>query len=342
MMDEHLVTFVQVSDLHIGEIDPTSRSSRLDALDPRHYRLCKFFRGLLGHHYRALEHLSDFYERLKEQEDAQLIVSGDLTSYGHADQFAASQDFLEDGLKYWRGNVCLRVPDWDRYTVPGNHDHWPGRPTVFGRPPAALAQTVHPTSFVTPFQLSGGLCLRLIGINTDSEVRPFGYWRLLAIGSFADQLAEAQQDLAAPVDGEIRVMLLHHSRLYGGRRYMRPLMMCEQSRHLLDQFLAAEDVRVLLCGHVHAPSVRQYAAQSPAGQSVPVLECRCGTTMQRDEAPLQWKKWCKWTFEPNTLLVHRLHRGDGHIVWKTESYLRGNRGFKLHVEYQPPFLVPYS
>src|SRR5258708_7681810 len=119
---ELLKTFVQISDLHIGAIDPDTQNSKVP------WWLPKFpcFEGLRGHSGLSLRRLEKFFFDIRTKENADLIVTGDITSCGNSDEYDTARTFLGGELQPPKGVDCgLRVANWNRCAVPGNHDQWP-------------------------------------------------------------------------------------------------------------------------------------------------------------------------------------------------------------------------
>lgn len=123
-----LATFVHISDLHFGEIDPTTDDAALDAYTEPWLRQLPWFDGYLGHGGDALRHLDSFFAAARRSENAHLIVTGDLTTVGAGHEFSLARQFLTRVSRFASGALLgLGVTDAFDRTVPGNHDHWPGR-----------------------------------------------------------------------------------------------------------------------------------------------------------------------------------------------------------------------
>jgi hypothetical protein len=328
-----LKTYVQISDLHFGDIDPMTFQSAA----PAYWSNSKCFDGLPGHDYVALQRLVKFFRRMKRREDAELIVTGDLTSIGKSDQFDAARDFLGAQLIPPKGTVGLGVADWQAKAIPGNHDYfagavtWTGGP-ILGGPTAGLAQCFPKLPFATaPIPLPPtSVSLRFASIDTDAANSAYGPNRFWARGSFVKQLTDAQAALGPPERDEIRVLLLHHSRAHN-RGYK--LRIDRKSAAALDRFLAQSDIAVLLSGHMHVPWVQNFQLISPSPARVlDLMEARCGTTTQRDTIPLHWFTLLgippNRTLEPNTLMVHRLIAENRAIFWTVQTYTRRIYGFE--------------
>lgn len=335
----HLKTYVQISDLHFGDIDPLT----LDAVAPSYWSNSACFDGLLGHHYVALQRLTKFFQEMQarqqaeKREPAELLITGDLTSTGKVGQFNTADDFLRAKLRPPKGRVGLEVATWQQKAISGNHDYfcgvtnWRGGP-ILGGPTYGLTQYFPNMPFVSPpVPLPPtSAVLRFVGIDTDAGNWPYGRNRLWARGSFVNQLTTAAALLGPPSEHEIRVLLLHHSRAH---QTGYSLKIDKQSRSALDRFLVQSDIPVLLSGHIHVPFIDPITITSTAPPRVmDAMEAHCGTTTQRDVVPLHWfnllgiapnRKW-----PPNSLLVHRLFADRGKIQWEVETYTRTTFKFK--------------
>jgi Calcineurin-like phosphoesterase len=137
-----LLTILHVSDLHIGEVDPASGDALVSPLAARLFSNLTWFDGVLGHHSRGLDDLHRFLIDMRKRDDHPvLVVSGDLTRVGGAIEFDNAADYLSVGLDKSPplGNyVGLGFQSWRASSIPGNHDHWPGKPVVFGGPDPQL------------------------------------------------------------------------------------------------------------------------------------------------------------------------------------------------------------
>lgn len=324
-----LLTILQISDLHIGSIDPVTGDAQVNNLTRQLFANFTCFDGVLGHHARALEDLADFYHNEMPHQDKAflLVVSGDLTRVGDGVEFDAANDYLGATLVLPCGNVGLDQGAWRYHAITGNHDYWVGRPQIWGGPHTRLATYFPAGSFpyLRTLPLSNGMKLQIVGINTDDGVGPHSVKRGRAVGSFQNQLAAAAPLLKQRKEGRIRVLLMHHSYLWNGFF----LSIDSGSRAALDQFLVTHGISVLMTGHTHEPLLRVF---TPLNQRT-VLECRCGTTTQVDQVPFAWRNTLgtfpmrKWP--ANTLLVHRVYDDNGNTVWEVETYYRDKRaGFQ--------------
>src|SRR2546426_567955 len=108
-----LATFVHVSDLHFGDVDPPT----FDAVAPNLWAKCHWFDGLLGHSGRALGSLDAFFnnlrENLREAEPVRLLVTGDVTTVGKEKQFEMADRYLSAYVAPPEGNYWgLAAADW--------------------------------------------------------------------------------------------------------------------------------------------------------------------------------------------------------------------------------------
>src|SRR4051794_36223188 len=90
-----IFNLLHISDLHLshklGGHTVDDRSARLPPLLSRN----KEFDGFLGHHYKALSALHDFYKTLwLQQPKPVLVVTGDLTANGAEAQFDLAHGYL--------------------------------------------------------------------------------------------------------------------------------------------------------------------------------------------------------------------------------------------------------
>jgi predicted phosphodiesterase len=326
---KRLLTLVHVSDLHVGDIDLEDGDAPLDSKPPSWWRFHGLFDGFLGHSHRALVDLAERFAQLSEEENAILVVAGDLTAVGSATQFLLARTYLESAIALEEGNpIGLGYPDAFRAATSGNHDHWPGTRKIVGLPTAGL-RVMFPDSIRVerfPLRTIGDEPLDLVvaAIDSDADVPPNGASRVLARGEFWSQLDELEPQLGRPDPSEIRALVLHHSRMYSQGP---ALVINTTSRKRLDRFIEECGVAVLLTGHVH---VARAGLTSIGPQQL--LEARCGTTTVRDAPPKSWnlsEKEARKRFHPNTLLVHRLLEDEtsGAVRWRTTLEWRKSTGF---------------
>ncbi|MGA2000168.1 MAG: metallophosphoesterase [Terriglobales bacterium] len=332
-----LRTYVHISDLHIGSIDPETRDARASRL----WAKWEHFDGLLGHSYRSLVRLEAFFDRLRNAEDAMLIVSGDLTTVGNPDEFATADAYLGDLLRPPKGMYLgLKYRKWREHRVPGNHDHWPGAPVILGPPTSDFPTRFSGIPDEQILTTAGRNIVRFLRVDTDSDVSPYGAKRVLARGSFVPQLKQLASRLKVPNENEVRILVLHHSYSASGPT----LAMDSRSKAALHDFIVEHDIAVLLCGHIHQPPFVQALKAVHLKQTATFLEARCGTTTQVSTLPYEWTTLTgsrpqrpeHW---PNTLLVHRLYKDGNRLWWETEVHAERPTGFSLIQDLLPDF--PY-
>lgn len=329
-----LGSFIHISDLHLGLMDPATGNAIVPSLVPM-IRF-KFFDGLWGHRARLLKILADFVadQRTKAAAggyECRLLVTGDMTSFSHADQWTSADQFLGRALTLLSGMQWgLRDAYWASRAVSGNHDQWPGHPSPIGTHaagsvPPMLARFRRDLATVDdpPLTLGEDVTVRFIRIDTDRDIGPHSGERLKAWGSFVSQLDDAERHFSHLLDkpGEIRVLLLHHSRQHHSWR----LRMDEVSQKRLDAFLFRHRIHVVLCGHCHKVAISERSIWTLNDPSTPhkVLDAQCGTTTRRDEWPphLHILRVLLGRPEPNTLLVHTIEMADdGRVCWRVHEH----------------------
>lgn len=328
-----LATFVHVSDLHIGVLDPHTGNAMLDPHAEAWTQRFHWFDGYLGHSAIALRHLDRFFHAKRKTEQADILVTGDLTTVGSTTEFSIAKTYLTSRSRLSNGTrLGLDMSDALERAVPGNHDHWPGKhaahsfdPVMLG--PSALqsvfvAPQANPTPRVTYRLVAPDVELALIRVNSDAGVTSrFG--RLFGRGAFEQQLQDPNCAPRPPAPGirQVRVMLLHHSPSCSAIK----LGVTRRTQRALDQFLTKTDTRVLLTGHLHMPGGASHVTQLGSSR----LEARCGSTTQRDFFPSHWQPR-KRTLEKNILLMHRLfEEPNGSLIWEVERYERTTLGFVI-------------
>lgn len=326
-MKVRLATFVHVSDLHFGALDPTTGNAAIDAHTEPWLLRQPWFDGYLGHSGIALRHLDTFFEFMKRTESADILVTGDLSTVGSPAEIALARAYLtkHNSLAPNR-RLGLGIPDALDRAVLGNHDHWPGRRAKHALDPVMLGNGAQlgsvlpkPMPAVSYRMIAPDVELALIRVDTDADVRAVGINRLLGRAAFHSQLASPQAVPRPARSGvrQVRVMLLHHS----PSCTTVTLGMSKGMRRALAQFVATTDTRVLLTGHLHVAG-----GGPPFFRSGSLLEARCGSTTQLDSIPHNWKKRHRPP-EKNVLLVHRIVEERGMLLWEVERFVRGIKGF---------------
>lgn len=258
-----------------------------------------------------------------------LVVSGDITQCGGADQFALAHSFLRSRLHFGRlsaDSAGLRLTNESIACVPGNHDQWGGFDWTLTRPsfpaafdPRILGRHFRPTPWVKEWQSeTSKVKLQLFGLDSNSglngtnarargviSTRQFEEWETL--------LAELNaHNRSTPV---IRAAVLHHnvfSAADWGRRVLDRVAnpawpLDDTSRERLLQICAREDISLLFTGHAHSFEAHEQRYDRLVDNSTSriVRELRCSTTLK--SYPLEFlihrariagnrKQWQYWRF----------------------------------------------
>ncbi|MCC6737897.1 MAG: metallophosphoesterase [Planctomycetia bacterium] len=310
MAAKRLLTLLHISDTHIAEPGCQTGGSRIDPSTLPRWRRGRVWHGVLSHSTPAMMALADFAARLRDNEGSVTVHTGDLTSWGASGQFEAARALLPE---------VLQDPRALDFSIPGNHDHWPGTGGVLGRSSSALGRCFPELPWIRHIPLGRHRLLTLAAIDTDADVPPWSSARAWGRGHFKSQIAALDLLMPAPMPGEIRVLLMHHSPMV--QKYH--LGIVKGSRAALAAFLPKHGIRVILCGHVHHP--RAVVHRSRHGR---ILEARCGSTTQKDCIP-SGATIARHGIPHNTLIVHRIEEDDeGTVTWRSELYRHGLRGFE--------------
>jgi 3',5'-cyclic AMP phosphodiesterase CpdA len=330
-----IATFLHISDLHIGEIDPATGNAKVPpgaAAVVRNWP-GTFADGLLGHQGRSLLELMHFYRDLRKngRTPTEVLVTGDYTRYGAIADFDLAFSYLEDEInvypkvgRYAGLRLRKRPPG-----IPGNHDHWAGNTFPVTKSPSLYWPYPGVTKLpavLKRIRLAPSRELVICGIDSDAAIPSDSVARLLAQGSFQQQLSDLEQILGRNVNRELRVLMIHHS--WKKRGVL--LSMDAGSRSVLERFLQDCDIKVVLTGHTHRQTMTLIG-------STGAHELCCGTTTQIDQVPYSWRNILRhWPGQPgswprNTLMMHRVHEDPvgKRWEWETEVFVRDNRnGFE--------------
>jgi 3',5'-cyclic AMP phosphodiesterase CpdA len=128
MLKERLLTtIVHISDLHFGDLGRQDDAT-LSAAVVDWWRIHPLFNGYLGHQGIALRHLDEFMATMKADGAPILLITGDITANGAESQFDLVSRYLSSTITLSSGEIIgLEMPEVMGRTIPGNHDHWPGR-----------------------------------------------------------------------------------------------------------------------------------------------------------------------------------------------------------------------
>lgn len=345
--------FIQISDLHIGEICGCSGRRWIEMAS-----ILPIIGGALPHSENALNNLFAYYQGEAGDPDVptpKLIMTGDLTSCGARTEFEYAAARMTSGAGHSAG---FGVHDWYDRAIPGNHDHWDGDGLGGSKPPLRdfegtyFANGPRTSPFfpnsetveeVTVDGRDQPVHVRFYRLNSDRDVGAGTYNRLMAKGAFETEVERLSDVIArqqaALSKNEIRVLLVHHP-------FDR---MRSRSRRKLLNVLDENDIRVVLCGHSHHPAIRRHAAHGWYRLS-DRLEVCCGTSSQAtqvdieplrriaDHAAAYWimrktLTWRHWPENPgdletmrehielnhHTIVAHRLEqRGRGEIFWVSD------------------------
>jgi predicted phosphodiesterase len=316
-----LLTLIHVSDLHFGHPAPITAEVK--------EWWCKFpaLSGYFGHCGRALRYLEEKIARIRADEpNSLLLVTGDLTAYASDEQFALALSYLQGRATFSHGRSLGLQFEHNAMMIPGNHDHWSGKPAehlsdlvMYGGPTEVFGRVFPqmPTLHIER-EISEGRRLVMVGIDTDAGLKDSSPNKFFARGHFVEQLRQAEDLFGGDPDVEIRVLAMHHSR-------MNHKFVCgihQNSREALDKFIQRNHISVLLSGHVHVCRTDHESVRY--GNIIwRLLESRCGTTSQRSIEPLGCPQV---KLQPNSFLVHRLYEEtDLSIYWNIEEFVRGPR-----------------
>lgn len=330
-----LLTLLQVSDLHIGPIDPagTGNATVVPAVG-KVLSSVPEADGLIGHGAGGLRDLAAFVRRLPLTPGApqQLLVTGDFTRCGAPSELALANDYFRGSIQLGATGtrVGLRAPR-DPLSVPGNHDQWGGR----NFPLSGAQKHFHSAPFARRFPqrdaiaLPEGNRLELLQIDSDADVVPTSIARFFARGHFRSQVAALRAMLKAqpPRSDDLCVLVVHHSYSHTGRS----LRMQHRSRQELLRLLRDFGIRLVLTGHTHVSD--RFEIRDHDGTLVAHELC-CGSTSQLDYLPPEWhalltRQAARYP-KPNSLLLHRLVReSSGRLVWTARPHYRSRTlGFR--------------
>lgn len=328
--------FIHVSDLHLA-----SSPSEAKLINQKWEKYPRLLHGFLAHHPRVADSLSSFVRRSSHDK---LLFTGDLTAHGSEAQFEFGRKYLEKtlSLKEKEPIKGLGFADWLRWSIPGNHDHWPGRvwpplgnPTqglndTFGLLPNANTWfTLNKSSFDT---IPHDVKLRFLRINTDADIKSKSPDKLFARGDFLTQLNTLATELDPCAPNEVRILMLHHS-CHCEKKFF--LKIKTKSLAALRRFVSEHKIALLLSGHIHNVKFSQ------SNRSPSISEITCGTTTKyqpssHDRSNEEYMQYRAINpnagIELNTLLLHRiLEKNDG-LYWHAETYRYNSTAFVSYKE----------
>jgi 3',5'-cyclic AMP phosphodiesterase CpdA len=268
------IVLIQISDIHICEVIENQDFSGNE--------------GYWGHTPDLTAALREAIEdarvrllQLPPEVPVYVVMSGDLTSRGHAEEFPIAHSYL---MSHWvrdaSGLLCAGLDlEPDRIlAVPGNHDHWNGfegprrfwllKPwNYLKRWPPAYTPSIFRggfirTPWVRPIQdPRGELLLEVYGIDSNAglatkatNLRAQGRYSVAEIRKLGRLLnASHKKPLATGTRRKIRVLVSHHG-IYPNSQFKwyqsaRPLDAA--SRRALMILANRRPIKVMLTGHFH-------------------------------------------------------------------------------------------
>jgi 3',5'-cyclic AMP phosphodiesterase CpdA len=321
------LVLVQLSDTHFSD-DPNSTGLN----EPR---------GQEGHDVSLVTALANALDNVWARHNItdplqrHVVLTGDLSRFGIVAEFRTAMNILlgyipVPGLPQIAGiQSVLGLGLVDIFMIPGNHDHWAGRPSawlnygahnpaIFGvqpDPDAPFVQT--PWNGTIPSQ-HGHFELRLYGVDSNSGHA--GKERNYSSGGriSRDELARLSVMMSSekPDRKRIRAILCHHSL---GRDIWEPAGPLDaQSVRTLLSISARHGVAAILTGHTHR--MFQKARKARSGKTPrEVWERRAASALQGPAEP-----GC------NGFLVHILTLEDSatdRVQWNTDEYRWTMSGF---------------
>lgn len=178
-------------------------------------------------------------EEVSRQMPKLVVVSGDFTQVGSAEEFAAARRFIDQ----------LPVPV---FAVPGNHDvpAW-NVPLRFADPYRYYRRYI--AENLEPFLEIDNIALA--GIKTSRRLRLGLNW---AHGSIShEQLEDLQARLSCVPAQKIRIVVAHHPLMQPEQPMARPMRLAKRADLALQTF-ARLGVKLVLSGHFHMSYVRRH------------------------------------------------------------------------------------
>ena len=211
-----------------------------------------------------ITHISDLHfghhdERLAEGLAAEItgqnpdlvIVSGDFTQVGSADEFKMARAFLD----------TLKPPV---FAVPGNHDV-PATNLLkrFIVPYADYRRYI--AMELEPFLELGGVAIA--GVRTSRRMRLGLNWAHGSISHGQLDRLGARFDKASP--DAVRVVVAHHPLLQPEGTVEKPMRLVDRADQALETF-ARLGVRLVLSGHFHLSDVRRHERPGTVAEGEPI------------------------------------------------------------------------
>jgi 3',5'-cyclic AMP phosphodiesterase CpdA len=285
--------------------------------------------------------------RMTAADQYRVVVTGDLTDHGAAEEFALAQTFLRSKLLLGRhpvlDSLCVGdepLTNNELGIVPGNHDHWNGKWWILA--PSQNPNIIGPQFRKTPWRkiwrpdATTEFELEIFGLDTSSGMEPKDAANFFQGGRISDSEFEKLQnqiDNSPPrgdgVQRRVRSILIHHSLCYAGGRKDQTFdagladVLHDDSRTKLLEFAVENRIHALLSGHTHDFWIEPVSGTR--GSRV-VHELRSAATLKGDLRrgepgfllhQLAWEpeqhcvKWTVWKFRWTDLGFRaRTHVGD--------------------------------
>jgi hypothetical protein len=337
-----MIHIIQISDCHFGLPFSNTRKHWLSkGLNIHDFRLCEALNQFVNDDLAISDEISDGDELL-------LIINGDLTSKGHADEFQVANTFMHAEHSMVSRNRVFRIGlKWTISdlgneatfaSIPGNHDHGNGVwvwPFVFGYSPQIYNEFFDTPPFVSRTQSSDGLELCIFGIDSCSmyaerEVN----FAPAASGGFSRAHRTAfrklvEDELRRPMADDCRlrtaVILCHHPWTRDGSAGA----LCPFCVVWLQQLAVEFGIPVVFTGHTHRSLTQLYASVDQSGLSRSVREVRCPTTLQY---PAEFNP----EYQSPGLWWHKVGIKGDRVVWEGCLLCYNGSSFSEIVDRQKP------
>lgn len=316
---EHLIYFAHISDLHFGATLANRSPSWVPMQHAHDLVKCLALPA-------AFDTARELLDVPLEIDDLPIVVSGDLSVSGTAQELAVAHAFV-------RGRFPInRIPGttdfmglgaaspYEVAAIPGNHDHWDGsRITLPPHNPALYEEQFRATPWRKTWNsANNGLSLELYGVDSNSgwalgeaspsERRAAG---ALARGRIADWQFDALEGLlkaAGPRESRtVRAFSCHHSLAYGGNTLKRAELDQSSKDRLLD--LAAEyEVSAVMTGHTHDPVASHFQRGDSKGRFRSCYELRAGCAVGFKDGAT----------DEIGFLAHRVGFIGGKLMWESQ------------------------
>lgn len=273
---------------------------------------------------------------LRSRDDLYLVMSGDLSRFGLPEEFATGvalfHGFLPSPGTHPSMGIGTGLSMQRLLLIPGNHDHWGGRPRLLinygAHNPRIYGSLSTPRAPFEPlpwrFRMTStmqGFRLHLYGLDSNSglegkthNVRAGGCINPAEIARLHRMILDEQ-----PSNQRVlRAITLHHPVT---RDWHEPLLgpLDRPSWKLLHPLIAKHGITALLTGHTHRTCHERYGP----GREMRRFACwehRAPTVLQGPAA-----------LGKQGFLVHRLtnEKGSPYISWLTEEYTWDGTRFML-------------